>query len=74
MAPRRRLRRSERSPLPQEEPEIERDEEYPNVQFRDQAQKDKFTSMKERFILYMHFICANVLRTLGIFLVYNAFV
>ena len=66
MAPRRQRRR-ERTPSPQQEPVIEPDEDYPNIVCKNEDQRDKFQNLKERLIIPTRFICANVLRNLGLF-------
>ena len=63
MAPRRQRRR-ERTPSPQR---VEPDEDYPNIIFRNEDQRDKFQNLKERPIIPTRFVCANVLRNLGLF-------
>ena len=63
MAPRTQRRR-ERTPSPQR---VELDEDYPNIIFRNKDQQDKFQNLKERPIIPTRFICAEVLRNLGLF-------
>ena len=63
MAPRRQRRR-ERTPSPLR---IEPDEDYPNIIFRNEDQREKFQNLKERLIIPTRFICAGDLRNLGLF-------
>ena len=63
----RRQRSRERTPSPQQEPVIEPGENYPNIVFRKEDQRDKFQNFKERHIIPTRFICVNVLRNLGLF-------
>ena len=66
MAPSRQRRRK-RTPSPQQEPVIEPDEDYPNIVFKNEDQRDKFQNLKERHVISSRFICANLLRNLGLF-------
>ena len=62
--PPRRQRREERTPSTQR---VEPDEDYSNIIFKNEDQRDKFQNLKERPIIPIRFICDNVLRNLGFF-------